>query len=272
MPTYTVASLQGGSGKTTVASELAATLAQEGHRVLVIDLCASGDLTTRMGLTPATEVTSVAADALTGGDHPLVPEPAPGVPGAWVLAGTYDLAAMRQCPDLVAEFATRLPGVAGQFDDVVIDTPPVLGPVKLAGLAAADLIVAASSCSTEGYDALVTLEQVLDHRLSSTGIRRGSRIDIIVPVRHDGRRLLDQEVLEAMAAAWPGRVTHPIREAVDVRDAYTSGQPLSRYAPTSPVAGDVTIATRQVLRLCRCTPCTRRYAPAGTPPLTSAPR
>ena len=125
MTVYAVALSKGGSTKTTTAAELVAALARRGRRVLAIDLDQQGNLTTRLGVTDDTEVSAVAADVLTAeATAPEAAIDAPSVPGASVLAGTHDLASLDHRPEVITALRDHLPEVAGEWDDVVIDTPP----------------------------------------------------------------------------------------------------------------------------------------------------
>lgn len=249
MTIYAIALSKGGTTKTTTTAELVVALTASGRRVLAIDLDQQGNLTTRLGVTADTEVSAVAADVLTA--EATVAEaaiPAPSVPGAFVLAGTHDLSELDQRPEVITALRDHLPEVAEQWDDVVIDTPPALGLVTLAALAAADVVVAAVSCETEAYDQLDRLEEVVANRIAKR-LRPGQQIHWIVPTRHDSRRLLDREVVAMLHERYPGRVTSPVREAVAARDAYTDGKPVSIYAPGSGIAADYAAAIAPIIKV-----------------------
>lgn len=249
MTIYTVALSKGGSTKTTTAAELIAGLAAEGRRVLAIDLDQQGNLTTRLGITGETQVSAVAADVLTGDSSATEAAiAAPSVPGASVLAGSHDLALLEQRPEVITGLRDHLPEVAEHWDDVVIDTPPALGIVTLAALAAADVVVAAIACETEAYEQLDRLEQVIAQRVAPR-LHKGQRVHWIVPTRYDSRRLLDREVVEMLNERYPNQVTSPIREAVAARDAYTAGMPVSIYAPASGIAADYAAALAPIIKV-----------------------
>ena len=248
MTTYTIALSKGGSTKTTTAAELVVALTRRGRRVLAIDLDQQGNLSTRLGLTDATQVSAVAADVLLGtASVRQAAIEAPSVPGAFVLAGTHDLAALDQRPEVITSLRDYLPELVDDFDDFVIDTPPALGVVTLAALAAADHIVASVACETEAYDQLDRLRDVIAARVAPR-LRRDAAIGWIVPTRHDGRRLLDREVVQQLNTHFGGIVTSPVREAVAARDAYTAGLPVSLYAPGSGIATDYTAALTPIIQ------------------------
>lgn len=249
MTIYAVALSKGGSTKTTTAAELIAALAAQGRRVLAIDLDQQGNLTTRLGVTEDTEVSAVAADVLTGEATAIEAAiPAPSVPGATLIVGTDDLATMDQRPEVIAGLRDHLPEVAEHWDDIVIDTPPALGLVTLAALAAADVVVAAVACETEAYEQLARLEAVIAQRVAPR-LRKGQRVHWIVPTRYDPRRLLDREIVEMLNETYPNQVTSPIREAVAARDAYTLGMPVSVFAPTSGIAADYAAALAPIIKV-----------------------
>lgn len=249
MTVYTVALSKGGSTKTTTSAEVVAALTSCGRRVLAIDLDQQGNFTTRLGITDDTDVSAVASDVLTHESSIAdAAVPSPSVPGADVLVGTHDLTELDQKPEVITSLRDQLPLIAGEWDDVVIDTPPALGLVTLAALAAADVVIAAVACETEALDQLGRLEDVIAARIAR-GMRPGQAVHWIVPTRYDHRRLLDREIVDILQETYPGRVTSPVREAVAARDAYTAGQPVSRYAPDSPIADDYYDALRPALGL-----------------------
>lgn len=258
MTVYTIALSKGGSTKTTTAAEVVASLARAGRRVLAIDLDEQGNLTTRLGVTDDTEVDAVAADVLTADASAVdAAVPAPSVPGADVLAGTHDLAELNQRPEVITSLRDHLPELVGEWDDVVIDTPPAMGLVTLAALAAADTVIASVACETEAYDQLGRLVEVIDKRIAPR-MRPGQHVAWIVPTRYDHRRLLDRDVVDLLNEQYPGRVSSPVREAVAAKDAYTDGKPVSVYAPGTGIAEDYHDALAPILGL----PATQRRTAA----------
>lgn len=251
MAVYCIALPKGGSSKTTTAAELVWALTQRGRRVLAIDLDQQGNLTTRMGITPHSEITGTTADVLDG-SVPLedAAEPAPSAPGAHIIAGAHDLTTLEEHPpaDLVTALRDMLTTVGERWDDVVIDTPPNVGQVTLAGLAAADHVIVSVQAATEAYDQIDRLEEVIARRLARR-IRPGLAISAVIPALVDERRLIDRDVMTLLADRFGDRVTPPIRQAVAVRDAYTAGMTVSAYDPASSVAGDYTAAMNHLLTL-----------------------
>ena len=255
METYTVATPKGGVGKSTTAAELVLALSHRGRKVLAIDLDQQGNLTNRLGLTASSEVDGTAADILTGElDLAQAATPSPMLGGVDVLAGTHALADTEAVPpaDLATFLRDELPAHASRWNDVVIDTPPSVGALTQAGLAAADVIIAPVTPSVEAYDQLRRLTAVLDARIAKR-VNRGACISWVVPVAFDSRardgrgRLLDREIFTQLCNTYPGQVTPPVRDSVTARDSYMEGLPVGVYAPDTPVATDYAEAARVII-------------------------
>jgi chromosome partitioning protein len=245
MTVYAVALAKGGSTKTTTAAEIVAALAGRGRRVLAVDLDQQGNLTTRLGVPRVAEIVADAADLMTGeatAEEAAVP--ARSVSGAYVIAGTQALAAVEHQPEVATALLHYLPGLTG-WDDIVLDTPPALGVITLAAVAAADRVVAPVACEGEAYEQLNRLEKFITARVSR--MRPGQEVHVIIPTRHDGRRKLDREVVEQLTARHGERVTKPVREGVAARDSYLAGQPVSLYDPRCGVAIDYAAVMADVL-------------------------
>jgi chromosome partitioning protein len=244
--TYAVALSKGGSTKTTTAAEVVAHLTRAGRRVLAIDLDEQGNLTRRLGVAADTEIVGDSSELLTGkAEAAEIAVPSPTVPGAHVIVGTHQLADVERLPEIVAGLRDYLPTLAGEWDDIVLDTPPALGSITLAALAAADQVIAAVACRTESYDQLDRLIDVITQRVAPR-LRPGQKVHWIVPGQFEARQLLDREVVDLLNERFPGQVTEPIRKAVAAADAYTAGMPVSLYEPGSAIAEDYRNAMRQI--------------------------
>lgn len=142
----------------------------------------------------------------------------------------------------------------------MIDTPPALGLVTLAALAAADVVIGPVECATEAYDQLQRLDEVIAQRIAPR-MHPGQRLHWIVPTKYRHNRLIDREVVELLNEQYPGRVTSPIREAVAAKDAYTDGKPVSVYVPRSAIAEDYADALAPIIGQ----PAPTRTTPAPVP-------
>ncbi len=154
----TVFSSTSGAGTTTVAINLAATLAQDGHtRVCLVDLDAAfREISAAMSLDSATGLGDAVHQSTLDVDSVLAlltPHPA----GVSVLLAPDARDDTTAVPPAVL---TRVLGVLrGQFDYVVIDTPSTFDELVLAAFEASDRIVTVATFDVEPLkDLRLTLE------------------------------------------------------------------------------------------------------------------
>ncbi|HEX8158037.1 MAG TPA: AAA family ATPase [Solirubrobacteraceae bacterium] len=148
----TIAQQKGGVGKTTTARELVVLLAQRGERVLAVDVDPQFALTRQLGIKTRDLPLSIvdvlagradARDAIVGDIHDV-----DVLPGSRELAGV-ELALVGQ---VGRELFLRdaLGDVGGDYDWIVIDTPPNLGLLTVNALMPATTVIAPVSAEDEG--------------------------------------------------------------------------------------------------------------------------
>jgi chromosome partitioning protein len=230
-----IANQKGGVGKTTTTVNLGAALAEEGYRVLVIDLDPQGNATTGLGIDPRTFELSM-YDVIMR-EQPLEDciEPT-SVKNLFVAPATIDLAGIEI--ELVPAFSRELKlkraidSVVDDFDFVIIDCPPSLGLITVNGLAAAGEVLVPIQCE---YYALEGLSQLLRNvNLVSSNLNEQLEVTTIVLTMYDARTRLSVDVAAEVREHFAGRVCKAvIPRTVRLSEAPSFGQPITVFDPTS---------------------------------------
>lgn len=152
--TVTIANFKGGVGKTTTAVTLAQGMSLLGHKVLVIDTDPQGSLTTMFGILPDSEVEEedtilpLVMGAETSIRYAIRPTYWDGidlVPASPLLFGAEFALPARQTKEDDFEFWNVLnygiDDVRGDYDLIVIDTPPALSYTTINALLASNGII-----------------------------------------------------------------------------------------------------------------------------------
>jgi chromosome partitioning protein len=230
-----IANQKGGVGKTTTTVNLGAALAEQGYRVLVIDLDPQGNATTGLGIDARNFEFSM-YDVIMR-DQPLEDciEPT-SVKNLFVAPATIDLAGIEI--ELVPAFSRELKlkraidTVVDDFDFILIDCPPSLGLITVNGLAAAGEVMVPIQCE---YYALEGLSQLLRNvNLVSSNLNATLEVSTIVLTMFDARTRLSIDVANEVRAHFSARVCKSvIPRTVRLSEAPSFGQPITVFDPTS---------------------------------------
>ena len=137
-----IASPLGGAGKTTIAVNLAASLAELGKRVLLVDLDAQSSATTALGL--ATVSGGSLYSALVDGTSPRAVIRSTRLPNLFVIPSHKELLEVDMRAVQRDLHQTRIHEVMVElralpyFDCILLDCPPSMGIMTSAAMAAAD--------------------------------------------------------------------------------------------------------------------------------------
>ena len=246
----TIANQKGGVGKTTTAVNLAASLAQHGSRVLVVDLDPQGNASTALDVPHHSGVPSV-YDVLID-DRPLaeVIRPAGEMPGLFCAPATIDLAGaeIELVPVVAREL--RLAKALRAFDRsnldyVLVDCPPSLGLLTLNALVAAEEVLLPIQCE---YYALEGVQQLLNTaELVRVNFNPGLHVSTVLLTMYDGRTRLASDVADDVRAHFGASVLSTIiPRSVRVSEAPSRGQSVITYDPASSGAIAYTEAAREL--------------------------
>jgi chromosome partitioning protein len=246
----TIANQKGGVGKTTTAVNLAASLAQHGLRVLVVDLDPQGNASTALDVEHHVGVPSV-YDVLVD-DRPLaeVVRPVGEMPGLYCAPATIDLAGaeIELVPVVARELRLARALKAydmSHLDYVLIDCPPSLGLLTLNALVAAEEVLLPIQCE---YYALEGVQQLLNTaELVRVNFNPGLHVSTVLLTMYDGRTRLASDVADDVRAHFGASVLSTIiPRSVRVSEAPSRGQSVITYDPASSGAIAYTEAAREL--------------------------
>lgn len=246
-----IANQKGGVGKTTTAANIAAALAEQHRRVLLLDLDPQASLSQYFA---AVDDSRALLEAITD-SRPLRPlvrdtttERVQIIPASPWLAGLDKaLAGSIGAEMRLRKLLRALP--ADEWDYLLLDCPPSMGLAFVSALIAADFVLIPASAqllSVSGLPAILdSVEQVRENFNQSLTVAG------ILPTRV-GHTNHAEYVLSRLRESFDGQVFKAtIRESVRVAEAFAFAQPITTYASTSPAADDYRAAARELVRRCK---------------------
>lgn len=227
-----VANQKGGTGKSTIAVNVAVALGERGKRVLLVDVDPQADATTMLGVDPA-ECKRTLYDVFLGDCELPDAVVAAVAPGVDLAVGTERMASveMTLASALMREQYLRqaLEGHVDAYDLVLIDCPPNLGLLTVnAFCAAPQVLVVVSMTDRNAYKGAMAL-------LATVNSLRRNRVDVAVTgvVRNnvDRHRSTYRLLNEALVDGGLPLLATEIPLRADFQNAVTAGLPLLTFSP-----------------------------------------
>lgn len=235
MKVITIANNKGGVGKTMSSYQLICHLANQGHKVLAIDLDSQANLSSTLGvniqrtLIPEWLIGDVEIEDIivpSEGEYDFNKN-------LFVIPSSRHMANMAKLLILSESeirknagrkerlMKLRLSKIENEFDYVVIDTPPMLGDELIMSLVASDLVLIPTQAQDYSIDGLEELMDTFEIIRES----ENPKLEFsIIPSMVNGRRKIEQTRLDELAQSF--NISTPIRNLVDMQESISLKKPV----------------------------------------------
>lgn len=241
MKIVSISNIKGGVGKTTTAAVLAAGLAEKGYRVLLIDSDPQTNLTMCF-LQEQTDELSSLYDIYGDGES-IDDVKVPVRDNLDLIIGDFELCNV----DIQFTKAGRLKmlkkaikSIDGEYDFVIIDTPPNLGVLSLNAFIASDYMVVPMSADSFSLKGVRLLKETLDDVADET--EKELPVAGILLTKYNSRtnvsKLLEKSLNSAAGLLGTKVFGNRIRQAVVVQESQIAKEDLFSYSPDAKVAED----------------------------------
>jgi chromosome partitioning protein len=240
------ANQKGGVAKTTSTLNLAVAFAEQGNKVLTIDLDPQGNLTMSQGLNPD-EIERSMYDVLV---HRLPIENVIHHGEVDLAVSSIDLAgaelALSGMIGRERALEKALISVRDAYDFVLVDTPPSLGLLTINALVASNGVIVPVQCEYLSLRGLVQLENTLSMIRENLNPEVG--IQGILPTMYDSRTLHSREAVEILQENFGDLVFKTrIRKTVRYAEAPVKGLSILKYDPSGSAAEAYRELAKEVL-------------------------